>query len=344
MSTTNEHVGAEGRFWPAEHGAPANGKEPSQLAEDVTADARSAYEEASGRAERESEIHDDDIDSLAHSNGTAKGGLEYALRMTRAYKENPLAAREQHLRDYSKRFTPPRPEPEPPEQPPADLEGKGLHEWRLMNDVKTALRQVPRETVLKRQREDVQELLREAAKELGTTPGKLLQQASAVDQAMQVNPVHVSAKLSKLFGAPVSETHAHEIVAAHHVEQQEAAAMGQWIKEVEASGSLPGFEQQEVKSAMAAVIRDPSFQQTGSMEQDLVNAYSIVAQQVREYSERESAKAAAKEAKAAAEKARQASRSISGSAGSSMREKDVDGGDLDGDVRSAYRSLSGNRV
>jgi hypothetical protein len=103
----------------------------------------------------------------------------------------------------------------------------------------------------------------------------------------------------------------------------------------QAEAQLPGFQHR--RRAMAEVVKNPQFRTSGSYEQDLQRAYQIVCAEEAEEHEAEQ--------KAAAEKARHASKSISGSSsGADMRDRDVSGGSIEDDARSAYRSLSGNRV
>jgi hypothetical protein len=335
MPTANQHIDSNAGFWTStEHGGPTDARPYESTAESVHEDATSAYREAQGRAERESEIHGDDVESLAHGWGGLKPALEYAVATTRNYKVNPLAAREQHYRDYASR--PPRitPEPPKPREPHPDLDPRGLREWHLENDVIEATRNAPLEQARKRELESAKELLAQAASELGTTPGQLLTQAAAVDQAMQVNPAHVSEKVARFFGKPVNEAHANDIVAAH-VEQQEAANLHNWLYGeggVIASNALPGLEHQEVRTAVAQVLKHPDFQWTDNEAQNLVNAYSVVAQQVREHVEGE-------QRKEAAERARHASRSVAGSgAPANYTTDDITGGSIEDDVRRAMYS------
>ena len=104
--------------------------------------------------------------------------------------------------------------------------------------------------------------------------------------------------------------------------------------------AVAGHLDQQTKTKMAQVIKDEkNFQTSGSVTQDLHRAYAIVAEQDREE--------AAERQKHIAEMARRASRSIAGSGRApTLRERDISGGsdDIEGEVRSVYRSLASSHV
>lgn len=332
MSTSNPHTDATGAFWTGDHDAPSYQPPETQI-EDVEADARQAYKEAQGKAEREDEIKPDDIDVLSHDFGTVKGAAEYGLGTTRAYKVNPVAAGERHHRDYTAWPPKPMPEREPPAQPPAELtDPQALYEWHLTNDIRESLRTAPVEQARKQQLAEARPVLAEAAKELGTSEGQLLQQLAGVHLAMRTNPNVATDKITKWF-IPEAQ------------KNQRLADREQWLDQVGAS--LPGYEREDVRGHMANFIGhlNKTNQRTGDDAVDVRIAHEYATKEVQKEAAAEQAKIAAKEAKAAAAKARQASRSVSGSSSSSdMRERDLDGGSVEDSARSAWRSVSGNRV
>ena len=90
-----------------------------------------------------------------------------------------------------------------------------------------------------------------------------------VDRNLHKDPLAAAAELGAAFGMPVLP---HQVEAAQERHQADATV-------AHAARRLPGMQDHNVRLAMAEIIQDPNFVQSGNPQADLQRAYQIVGQQ-----------------------------------------------------------------
>ena len=158
---------------------------------------------------------------------------------------------------------------------------------------------------------------------------EVMNSLAGVDEAMQSAPHLVANKLAMMYGAPATQ--------GQVVEQQQAAALSQWLGQVTQSGALPGIEHPRVEAAVVQVLEhmNATGQRSSSVEHDLIVAYQHAAAGLQ-------GELQAEQDKAAAESARRASRSLSGSSSTDITDSDhkPGTGSAHDAARAAYRSFA----
>ena len=301
----------------------------------AVSDAKASYDEARGRAEEEDDwaaSREDRENLLSKYSGAKTSELLGAFaQWHEAYQRDPNTAADHFARSYASGMPlVPKPREKHNDTPPDYLDEDGKRNWHRDNDVRKAWREAAdRET----DRSEFKASAKERALIKQAFPDKkfseVMKTLAAVDEAMQSAPHLVANKLAMMYGAPATQ--------GQVVEQQQAAALSQWLGQVTQSGALPGIEHPRVEAAVVQVLEhmNATGQRSSSVEHDLIVAYQHAAAGLQ-------GELQAEHDKAAAEKARRASRSISGSSSTDVSDADYrpGHGSAHDAARAAYRSFA----
>lgn len=338
QETTHERLDPATRFWTSdgERSTPTEGR-----FDDVEDDVASAAREAGRRAAHEA---DDEAarpyeQEFARVHGSVKAGYEWNKKVNDAYRADPVGTREWHRRTYAARLPDIGPEPETKAEAPAHLDERGRDEWERDQAARDAYRSAGRDADFRQQREDAAPIREELRQNFGPL-AKFADVASSVHQAMTANS-GVADRIARMYGAPVNEAHAAEMVQAAHA-QQHAAAVNEWFEAERQSDRFPGLKNPEVESVVCQILGhmtatgqraqvDPQ-QPAAAYRHDLGVAYGFAMHALQQRGQVD-------QEKAATEKAKQASRSLSGGgAGVSQPAPDDEAESVEESVRRAMRA------
>ena len=277
------------------------------------------------------------------------------LAWGKAFKENPVAARESWIRSRSAQSPFKRRAAKVQEDKPhPDLTEQARHEWALEADVRAGVRDAARNRQEEEAYKNLAPLRAQIREQTGLSWTDFLRHVNEIDELATQDPWMTGNKLFMMAGgastpaqnaefqaqaerAAFEQAQRQQALDAHQQElaaqrEQKVAAIGNWLTELGQQGLLPAdYGQLEDEIGTVLMEMNAKGLRTGNIGEDLNTA--IQAARIIKHEMRENAKAAA------SKKARNASRSISGGpAPGARRSGGYQSGsydDLEDDVRAA---------